>query len=376
MARTYKRDANGRFASGGGTRSGRPAAKPVSRGRNRLTRDNAGKITSVGGEGATARGGRLRTAAGNKRATQVARIKGAGGKLRKPVVSGKPKPTGISTIPAGDLKRYRMLENKIGPLRKALDRDGSTMMGSTDYKRRNDAAARYDLNNRRLKRVTDTMRKLSNSPNSPNIPRLPQVTESGRRIGRIAAIKKMDGPRKFGGQSWRDLRGRYSQGKVQYEDNYMNKLYKRDKGQGIKQMPKAKGTISRPKNKTKSNAQAPMQPQPAGSRTRKQAATGYRQRANKTAMKALRARTITESEKRIVVGRSKATQMNIWGRAEKVGTGKLRLIGERGRTGRLIKNKPNRTPGPGSPRAKRYRADAIKAARELGAAGLFRDRGR
>ena len=78
MARTYKRDSNGRFAGGGGGSSGggskRPAAKPVSRGVNRLTRDNAGKITSVGGEGATARGGRLKTAAGNKRAMQTAKV--------------------------------------------------------------------------------------------------------------------------------------------------------------------------------------------------------------------------------------------------------------------------------------------------------------
>lgn len=89
MARTYKRDANGRFAGGGGsTRSGRPAARPVSRGKNRITRDNAGRIASVGGEGATARGGRLRTAAGNKRAVQTARIKGSGGRLRKPVGGG------------------------------------------------------------------------------------------------------------------------------------------------------------------------------------------------------------------------------------------------------------------------------------------------
>jgi len=73
MARTYKRDSIGRFAGGGGSSGGgggkRPAAKSVSRGVNRLTRDNAGKITSVGGTGATARGGRLKTAAGNKRAT-------------------------------------------------------------------------------------------------------------------------------------------------------------------------------------------------------------------------------------------------------------------------------------------------------------------
>ena len=80
MARTYKRDSNGRFAGGGGGSSGgdskRPAAKTVSRGVNRLTRDNAGKITSVGGEGATARGGRLKTAAGNKRATVTAKASG------------------------------------------------------------------------------------------------------------------------------------------------------------------------------------------------------------------------------------------------------------------------------------------------------------
>ena len=80
MARTYKRDGNGRFAGGGGGSSGggskRPAAKTVSRGVNRLTRDNAGKITSVGGSGATARGGRLRTAAGNKRAMQTAKVSG------------------------------------------------------------------------------------------------------------------------------------------------------------------------------------------------------------------------------------------------------------------------------------------------------------
>lgn len=79
MARTYKRDGNGRFAGGGNGSSGggkRPAAKPVSRGVNRLTRDNAGKITSVGGEGATARGGRLKTAAGNKRAMQTAKVSG------------------------------------------------------------------------------------------------------------------------------------------------------------------------------------------------------------------------------------------------------------------------------------------------------------
>lgn len=84
MARTYRRDSNGRFASGGGG-SVRPKARSAPRGTNRLTRDNAGRITSVGGEGATARGGRLRTAGGKLRATQTARI---GGK-RAGVVGGR-----------------------------------------------------------------------------------------------------------------------------------------------------------------------------------------------------------------------------------------------------------------------------------------------
>jgi hypothetical protein len=85
MARTYKRDKNGRFAGGGGG-GGKPAARGISRGTNRLTRDNSGKITGVGGSGATARGGRLATAKGNKRATQTAKIAGgrAGGTVGKP----------------------------------------------------------------------------------------------------------------------------------------------------------------------------------------------------------------------------------------------------------------------------------------------------
>jgi hypothetical protein len=85
MARTYKRDNNGRFASTGTTRSG-PKARMATRGTNRLTRDNSGRITSVGGQGATARGGRLRTASGAKRGAVVARMS-----LQRGGVVGKPK---------------------------------------------------------------------------------------------------------------------------------------------------------------------------------------------------------------------------------------------------------------------------------------------
>lgn len=82
--RTYVRDGRGRFASTGTTRS-RPAPKrAATRGTNRLTRDNAGRIAGVGRNGATARGGRLRTAAGNQRATQTARLARQGGTIAKP----------------------------------------------------------------------------------------------------------------------------------------------------------------------------------------------------------------------------------------------------------------------------------------------------
>jgi hypothetical protein len=91
--RTYKRDGNGRFASTGTSgKKSRPPAKTVAKGVNKLTRDNSGKITSVGGNGATARGGRLRTASGNLRATQTTRI--AGGRAGMVGKGGKAKDVG------------------------------------------------------------------------------------------------------------------------------------------------------------------------------------------------------------------------------------------------------------------------------------------
>ena len=47
----------------------------------RYARDNRGRFASTG-SGATARGGRLRTASGNKRATQTMRAAGAGGVIK------------------------------------------------------------------------------------------------------------------------------------------------------------------------------------------------------------------------------------------------------------------------------------------------------
>lgn len=101
MARSYKRDKNGRFAGGGGGGGGSRGggSKPIQRGTNRLTRDNAGRITSQGGNGATARGGRLATASGNKRATQTAKLSGGGSKG----TVGKPK--GLKPQDSGKLRK-------------------------------------------------------------------------------------------------------------------------------------------------------------------------------------------------------------------------------------------------------------------------------
>lgn len=101
--RTYKRDGNGRFASTGGGGSKRPAAKRVAKGPNKVTRDNAGRITSVGGDGATMRGGRLRTAGGKLRATQTARVKAPGAKAGTIAKGGR----GVSGAVARSLAAVR-----------------------------------------------------------------------------------------------------------------------------------------------------------------------------------------------------------------------------------------------------------------------------
>jgi len=76
--RTYVRDGRGRFASTGTTTAkAKPAARRAQRGTNRITRDNSGKITGVGKNGATVRGGRLRTGAGNQRGAVLDRMKRA-----------------------------------------------------------------------------------------------------------------------------------------------------------------------------------------------------------------------------------------------------------------------------------------------------------
>lgn len=117
---SYVRDGRGRFAStpGGGAPK-RPPAKKASRGTNRLTRDNSGRITSVGGNGATARGGRLRTGAGNLRARQTDRLKGA--PLQGVVSRGGKARAGAAKKPAGWMQSPEARKDRV---QQAADRKG------------------------------------------------------------------------------------------------------------------------------------------------------------------------------------------------------------------------------------------------------------
>lgn len=184
MARTYKRDSRGRFAGGGGgSRSARPATKGLSTGRNRLTRNNSGQITSIGGNGATARGGRLKTAAGNQRARQVGRLKGGvAGTVSK---TGKLRRKTANASPGG--KRRPPREQRIQQLKAKM--------------------------NTRAKAVTDELRKVDNAKNrnndvgiSPRYQKLIQREKKAERAARslmkasktLKRIELATTPEKFG----------------------------------------------------------------------------------------------------------------------------------------------------------------------------------
>jgi hypothetical protein len=115
VARKYSRDKRGRFAGTGST-GGRPAAKAAPRGKNLLTRDNSGRITSVGGSGATARGGRLKTGAGKKRSATIVGIKGStAGKLKPGASRKKAKMASKIVLSKAEIQR-RLDRTPQGPL--------------------------------------------------------------------------------------------------------------------------------------------------------------------------------------------------------------------------------------------------------------------
>lgn len=157
----------------------------------RYARDNRGRFASSG-SGATARGGRLRTAAGNKRKTQTmqasAAPKGTIGKPRglkpavKPAVKAGTADQKSGTVALSQVKRYNALDRARRKEKQTYSRELSRVTGSTDRRRASAAMPKADLASRKISRIESTMRKLSNSPNSPNVPVLPKAKKVGERI--------------------------------------------------------------------------------------------------------------------------------------------------------------------------------------------------
>lgn len=155
-------------------------------------RDNRGRFASRG-SGATARGGRLKTAGGKKRETQTmqasAAPKGTIGKPRglkpgaiKPAAKAGAASQKSGTVALSQVKRYNALDRARTKEKKTYSRELSRVTGSTDRRRASAAMPKADLASRKISRIESTMRKLSNSPSSPNVPVLPKAKKVGERI--------------------------------------------------------------------------------------------------------------------------------------------------------------------------------------------------
>lgn len=349
MARTYKRDNRGRFASGGTNSSGAKAkaAKPPTRGRNRITRDNAGRITSVGGQGATARGGRLKTAAGNKRGAVVAKMSlRRGGVVGKPKglkpgtlkgrVAADPKKAGsIYNIPLNQLKRYRALTSAEYKHRKEF-RDQADRSFSAYDKRDSQgmakASKRSDVAFRRSERMRSTLRKLSGAGPEGKAPKLPTIQY-------MRPKSKQD---------------RKDQGYIVRENGRLKSSLYPKGGSGkarrvdLVKMTGIKGMVRAPKAKPSAKPNAPTGPVRPSGRTRKQVAAAYRFKTNQlgketaaklgfsAALQRGQRGGFVDSAPRRIFRRGKNRQMTLTGGVETVRTGRMREVGRRNSAGKVV----------------------------------------
>jgi hypothetical protein len=198
--RQYNRDARGRFAGDGGSGGGksRSAAKPRTKGKNRITRDNAGKITGTG-NGATARGGRLKTASGKQRATQTARLKGSGSRIKN-------SSTRQSSNKPATAKRFNKISQTtdFNTMKRRWDRTRPENSGLTNNVDDRSAAARYSGTGRRKllnsmstrKRALGLYRSMASRP-------LNELSNSTVRapMGRFSTVKNPAPARSFPSQA-------------------------------------------------------------------------------------------------------------------------------------------------------------------------------
>ena len=177
----------------------------------KYVRDNRGRFASGGG-GATARGGRLKTASGSKRATQTMKAAGAGGVIKgrtARTVAGekvmaklaKRAPTKAApsqkpgTVPLNQVRRYNALDRARYKQKQKYSREMSVVTGAVGpgaLQRIDRSFKEAKLASRKTSRIEATMRRLSNSPNSPNVPVLPRAKQLGEMVtGRRNLYRRM-----------------------------------------------------------------------------------------------------------------------------------------------------------------------------------------
>jgi len=134
---------------------------------NRLNRDNAGRISGIGRNGATVRGGRLKTAKGNRRATQLALMKAAGfrsGTIAKGGrgISGPVARSLAAARAAGGRKAAGLSRARPGQEQRAMQRVGGA--GTVLQRRDNAEAQRVAASGgRRTSRKAAINRRMYNS---------------------------------------------------------------------------------------------------------------------------------------------------------------------------------------------------------------------
>lgn len=270
----------------------------------KYARDNRGRFAPKG-SGATARGGRLSTAGGNKRQAQTMKAAGGpAGTIGKPrgLKSGaiKPKATSkpaadqagnIRNVPKGDLQRYRFLTGAQARQANTASREASRAMGA--FTKRGDAAKHSQNANlamRRRIRMMQTMNRLTGTGANQQAPKPTSIRYSSDLIKTKAARSAVPQVRRLSAD-------RTAFGTPHYKGG--GKFgYGTQVGRRKLASPNRSGTISKLASKPKpvvasSGRRKPLQggaafarnPKgfkglPVVGRTKRQAATAYRMRAS------------------------------------------------------------------------------------------------
>jgi len=203
---SYTRDNSGRFASspgGGAPKRSTPATRrAATRAGNRLNRDNSGRITGIGRDGATVRGGRLKTGKGNRRATQIASMRPAGlrsgtiakggrgvrGSVARSLAAAKQQPQGPSKKPVNKAQRAYLAARSVARSR------GGDLRGADVGTRRMASSAAAVVKGMERRRSAAVPKAPADSPRARQQQRQAARAQRAIRNQRAAMAREADGP--------------------------------------------------------------------------------------------------------------------------------------------------------------------------------------